>query len=140
MRGRWVGLGLLGALALGVSAGTVRAEEETSLDSELVVTKEGDVRFLSLRDWPVTRTDGVVRPAPLEEYLSLKFGQVSRAFDELAQRVEGLERRLEELGAAHRALEASLRALEAYAAKTEVTHGHAPQDTETAPGPSGESP
>ena len=100
--GCWLLLSALGMLLVGIwslSGWTEdRAADSTSSESnDLIVTKQGDVDFLSLRDWPVERKDGIVRPAPIETYLSMKFGQVAIHLQAIRHRLDALEQRVQQL-------------------------------------------
>ena len=126
MFGRFAaGLGIL--LVLGLASGTARggAEGEREPGEDLVVTKEGGVRFLSLKDWPIKRAGGVITVATMEEYLSMKFGQVRSRFEQTDARLAALEQRLQQLEDDRTALQRRLLALEATGQEPpqEVGHG-----------------
>lgn len=104
-------LSVASAFALSVSAPGGWAEQEQGHDEDLIVTKAGSARLLSLRDWPVKRTKGVLRPVPLEEYLSLKFGQVRDQLSAVDKRFEGLEQRFRQLEEDQRLLRQRLETL-----------------------------
>ncbi len=64
-------------------------------DDTLVVKQEGAHHLLLPKDWPVQYQEGRVTPVPIEEYLSMKFGQIKDAFDQTNQRLESIEQRLD---------------------------------------------
>jgi len=88
------------------------AKENPLTDDEVVVRTEGAHRLLLPKDWPVEHKDGVIAPIPLEEYLSLKFDQVSGAFEDTNRRLDALQRRVEQLEDAQKVLQTRLRLLE----------------------------
>ena len=108
------------------------SEERSSAsrsDDDLMVQEEGGVRTLSLRDWPASRANGVIRPVSLEEYLSLKFGQVRDRFKEGEERLDALNRQLRRVEAEQDAVQKRLLAVEqATHPPQEVTHGRATED------------
>ena len=82
-------------------------------DDEVVVKTEGSHRLLLPKDWPVERReDGVIAPASLEEYLSLKFDQVREEFQRANRRIEAMERRVEALEQERKTTDQRLRWLE----------------------------
>ena len=91
---------------------SVWAKNEPLTDDTVTVRIEGAHRLLLPKDWPVEHKDGRIAPAPIEEYLSLKFDQVKEAFTETDQRLAALEQRLDALERDDRALQKRLRALE----------------------------
>ena len=123
-------------------SGWAEEDRQPSNGEALMVTRKGGTRFLSLADWPVKRRQGVVTVAPLEEYLSMEFGQVRSDFAKIDQRLEGLEQRVQTLEKDRAALEEQLRLLlmEKQGAAQEVTHGPTTQEPEAAQRPSGGSP
>ncbi len=99
------------ALALGAWPASA---EDPLRDDELVVRQEGAHRLLLPKDWPVEhREDGVIQPVPVEQYLTLKFGRVADALDDVEQRLTRLEEALARLDAVDQALAQRLHALEA---------------------------
>ena len=88
------------------------AEEKRSSENDLVVTQEGGIQFLSIRDWPVRREQGVVRPATIEEYLSMKFGQMADRFEKMEARLKAAEQRMEQMDAERGALQQRMTVLE----------------------------
>jgi len=80
----------------GWSAGAM-AGDDPMTDDTVVVKTEGSHRLLLPNDWPVQQQDGLVTPAPVEEYLSLKFGQVRTKFESVDERLDRLERQVAEL-------------------------------------------
>ena len=93
---RAVGWMLLGAM-LAVALVSVGAEEDPLTDDEVVVRTEGAHRLLLPKDWPVQQRDGRFSPVPIEEYLSMKFGQVATKFDQFERRLSELEHQLQRL-------------------------------------------
>ena len=64
------------------------AEEPSSpnnpfTDDDVVIQRRGGVNLLLPRDWPVEERHGVQGPVPIEEYLSMKFGQMKEKFGDL---------------------------------------------------------
>ena len=100
-------------------------------DEAVVVMKRGGTRFLSLPDWPIAEKGGVRTVAPLEDYLSLKFGRVQSRFDAGDQRVEALERRLEALQTKQEKLQEQVQDLAQQIAEQEVTDGDTAQNAKT---------
>ena len=92
-------------------------------DDEVTVRTEGAHHLLLPKDWPVEQKDGRIAPAPIEEYLSMKFNQVKEAFTETDRRLAALEQRIEALERDHKALQKRLRVLEERAQQQEVTNG-----------------
>ena len=81
-------------------------------DDEVAVRTEGGHHVLLPKDWPVEQRDGRLVPIPIEEYLSMKFGQVATTFEERDRRLETLGQRLRELEEDHKMLQQRLRVLE----------------------------
>ena len=100
-----------------------QAKEEPMTDDEVVVKTEGAHRLLLPKDWPVEEKDGRIGPVPIEEYLSMKFGQVKEKFSDTEHQIGALEQRLQQLEADHKVLQKRLRLLEERAHEQEVTHG-----------------
>ena len=133
---------LVGAIGLSAGRASVWAEEKAAKtdspkEADLVVTTEGSMRYLSLKDWPVTRKNGIVTPVSLEEYLSMKFGQVRDSLNATTHRLEALERKFTQLEEDHTQLQAQMALLQQ--AEQEVTHGDTTQSPEASEGPSTES-
>ena len=96
-----------------MAGGGWAAEQGGLTDDEVVVKTEGAHRLLLPKDWPVERReDGVIAPASLEEYLSLKFDQVREEFHRANRRIEALERRVEALEQERKTTDQRLRWLE----------------------------
>ena len=70
------------------------------------------VRLLSPSDWPTERQGGVLKPIPMERYLSGKFGRVEEQLTALEQRITALEQVAQQSQADRKALEAKLQAWE----------------------------
>ncbi|PIQ83139.1 MAG: hypothetical protein COV75_08995 [Candidatus Omnitrophica bacterium CG11_big_fil_rev_8_21_14_0_20_63_9] len=105
------GWGACLALAAGLAV-PVAAEEATLTPDDVVVKTEGSHRLLLPRDWPVEHRDGRIAPVAIEEYLSMKFGQVRQKFDDTDERIDQLERRVKSLEEERSKLQQRLRALE----------------------------
>ena len=104
------------------------AKDQPLSDDEVVIRTEGAHRLLLPKDWPVEHKDGRIAPAPIEEYLSMKFDQVKEAFTETDRHFAALEQRLDLLERDNQILQKRLRVLEGRAEHNkEVTDGHAPQ-------------
>ena len=86
-----------GVLALVAAPGAGWAQEKPRIEDEIVVTEQGGVRFLSLRDWPVRRENDVIKPVTIEEYLSMKFKVIAEEFRALDRRLDAFEQRLHTL-------------------------------------------
>ena len=103
--------------------------EEPYTDDEVVIKTDEGSRLLLPKDWPVKREHGVVSPIPIEQYLSMKFGQVREKTNDIDQRVEVLEQRVQHLEEDNKALQRWLRLFEAREQqKKEVTDGHTTQN------------
>ena len=103
------------------------AKDQPLTDDEVVVRTEGAHRLLLPKDWPVEQKDGRIAPAPIEEYLSMKFDQVKEAFTETERHFAALEQRLELLERDNKMLQKRLRTLEERAEHKEVIDGHTTQ-------------
>ena len=139
--------GLLLILAI-VACGTPGGWTEEMKDAQpsakgdtLVIKEKGGTRFLSLSDWPMTRKGGVLKAAPLEEYLSMKFRQVSDALERVTQRLDALERQMTAMEEAQGMLLNRVKALEERSRPQEVANGHEAQGSgEAAEGTTSQSP
>lgn len=103
------------ALSVIVMIGMARrsaAEDATLTDEDVVVKTEGAHHLLLPRDWPIEHKDGRIAPVAMEEYLSMKFGQVRQKFDETDERLDGLTRRVKALEEDRNTLQQRLRVLE----------------------------
>jgi len=94
--------------------GAAETAEEALTDEEVIVKTEGGAHRLMLpKDWPVEQErPGLVRPAPIEVYLSMKFGQVREALNAVDRRLAAFEERLQELEDGQIALAVRVQALE----------------------------
>ena len=110
------------ALLLGLAPGA-SAEEAELTDETLAIRREAGHQLLLPNDWPVVRQDGVLAPVPLEEYLSMKFGQVRGVTDRSDRRLNALDRRLARVEEQQRALLLGLKALEARVTRKEDDDG-----------------
>jgi len=109
---------------LGFGAAPVSfAAEDPLTDDTVVVKSEGPHRLLLPSDWPVEHKDGRYAPVSMEEYLSMKFGQVREKFGDTEQRLEALERRLEQVERDTHALLKGLKFLEERINAQEERHG-----------------
>ena len=102
--GHWATGPLKGLLVAGFLLGgapdlTQGANDEkgSAVTDGIEVTQRGGTRFISLKDWPVTREGSTVRPVAIEEYLAMKFGQVAEQLAQVARRLEELTRSLKRL-------------------------------------------
>ena len=97
-------------------------------DDEVVVKTEGAHHLLLPKDWPVEQKDGRVAPVAIEEYLSLKFGQVKEKFNDTEQSLAVLAQQITRLEQENKALVKRIRLLEERVnAAEEVTDGHSTQ-------------
>ena len=126
---RWIGAWALGLLVIG---GALAIAEEgkpaSGKDETLVVKEKGGTRFLSLSDWPTARKGGVVKAAPLEEYLSMKFGQVRARFVQMDTRIAGLEQQIAQLEKGQRELLKGLKLFEERLQQQEASDGDQAKD------------
>lgn len=109
---RWRVVALLAAGWLAVWSVGAMADDDPMTDDTVVVKTEGSHRLLLPKDWPVQQQDGLVTPAPVEEYLSLKFGQVRTKFESVDERLDRLERHLAELAQQQKELLKGLKRLD----------------------------
>lgn len=121
----WVYL-LLFSFCLG-AAPVSFAKDEPLTDDTVRIKTEGSHRLLLPSDWAVEHKDGRFAPVPIEEYLSMKFGQVREKFSDADQRLDALERRLDQVEQENKALLKGLRVLGEQVATQEGNHGHTPQ-------------
>ena len=96
-------------------------------DDEVIVKTEGAHHLLLPKDWPVEQKDGRVAPIAIEEYLSLKFGQVKEKFNDTEQSLAALAQRITQLEQGNKALVKRIRVLEEHLNTEEVTDGHSTQ-------------
>ena len=96
-------------------------------DDEVIVKTEGAHHLLLPKDWPVEQKDGRVAPIAIEEYLSLKFGQVKEKFNDTGQSLAALAQRITRLEQEHKTLVKRIRLLEERLNAEEVTDGHSTQ-------------
>lgn len=109
-------------LMMGVSA-VFAANKSPLTDDTVVVKTEGSHNLLLPKDWPIKQEDGRLSPAPVEEYLSMKFGQVRTKFADTDARIDALEYRIAQLEQEQKALLKGLKAL-VDANQQEGTHGN----------------
>ena len=140
----WIIASLVSAGRASVWAEEKSATTESPKETDLVVTTKGNMRYLSLKDWPVKRKDGIAAPVSLEEYLSMKFGQLRDAFTATNQRLGALEQKLKQLEESHTQLQAQVSLLQQEAPapekEKEETHGDTTQSSEAAKSPPTEPP
>ncbi len=134
-------VGLLAALPRGWAKddSTTMSSKSEFTDDQVTVRLEGAHHLLLPKDWPVSQRDGLLSPAPIEAYLSMKFGQVREKFRDTDQRLGAIEQRLDRLEQDQKNLLKGLRLVEdrlQAAQPQEVTHGDATQNPEAASGPS----
>lgn len=104
--------GLVIAVSLGVCAPCGWAKDSALTDDTVAVRTEGSRHLLLPKDWPVEERDGRFVPIPIEEYLSMKFGQVAAAFEERDRRLGVLAQRLRKMEQDRNVLQQRLRLLE----------------------------
>lgn len=114
------------------------ASKSELTDDQVTVRHEGAHHLLLPKDWPVVQRDGVLSPAPIEAYLSMKFGQVREKFRDTDQRLSAIEQRLDQLEQDQKNLLKGLRLVEdrLQAAQPQETHGGETQNPEAASSPS----
>lgn len=99
------------AVLLAASADSFAANKDPLTDDTVVIKTEGSHNLLLPSDWPIKQENGRLAPAAVEEYLSMKFGQVRTKFTDTDARVDSLERRVSELESQQKALLKGLKAL-----------------------------
>ena len=108
----WVLAGCLAAWA----SPCVLADDDPLTDDTVTVKTEGSHRLLLPKDWPIKQQDGVIAPAPVEEYLSMKFDQVRTKFAGVDGRLDRLERQMADVSEQQKELLKGLKRLEQQAA------------------------
>lgn len=116
------------------------AEKPTLSDDKVEVRKERGHRLLLPKDWPIQYENGVISPAPIEQYLSMKFNQVRDMFAAIDTQLEDIEVRLERLEQAQNIMQKRLHLLEERAQSKEAAHGDTSSQLEATKGPSGQGP
>ncbi len=112
-----------------VWAAEPNTKDEPMTDEEVVVKTEGGTHRLMLpKDWPVEETPGLVRPAPIEIYLSMKFHQVKDAVTALDRRLDALEQRVTQLETDQKTAQKRLQQLEERVKQQEDANGHKTQE------------
>ncbi len=102
-------------------------------DDQVVVKTEGSHQLLLPNDWPIHQDkDGRIAPAAIEEYISMKFGQVRTRFGQVDGRIENLERQVVQLEKEQRELLKGLKLLEARLQQQETGHGNQEESGEEA--------
>lgn len=121
---------LLAVSLIAGAAVSARAAAESSSDAQdpmtddrVTVRTEGSHQLLLPKDWSVEQKDGRFAPVPMEEYLSMKFGQVRARFGQADKRVESLETRVVQLEKDQRDLLKGLKFLEERLQQQEASHG-----------------
>ena len=141
MRGLLLILAIVACGAPGGWTEEMKDAKPSAKNDTLVVKEKGGTRFLSLSDWPMTRKGGVIKAAPLEEYLSMKFGQVNDALARVTQRLDALERRMTAMDEQQGMLLNRVKMLEERFRPQEAANGHETQGGgEAAEGTTGGSP
>ncbi len=87
------------------------ANKDPLTDDTVVIKSEGSHNLLLPNDWPIKEENGKIAPASVEEYLSMKFGQVRTKFIDTDARIDALEHRINELESQQTALLKGLKAL-----------------------------
>ena len=135
---RWIVAGIVTAAGLAAAPMRARAEDKADApkDGDLVVTTAGNIRYISLKDWPARRKNGVISPVPMEEYLSMKFGQLREQLAAVNQRFQALEQKMKQFEESQTQLQAQVTQVKEDAAPTkEVSHGDEAKSPEAAKGP-----
>ena len=121
---RVLAVGMLAIAAIGVRAEAGPDTQDPMTDDRVSVRTEGSHQLLLPKDWPVEQKDGRFAPAPIEEYISMKFGQVRTRFGQVDVRIENLERQIVQLEKDQRELLKGLKLLEARVPQQEANHGN----------------
>lgn len=129
MRVALVCLGLTLSAALPLLAESSRDSKEILTDESVAVRTEGTHQLLLPKDWPVQQKDGHIAPAPIEEYMSMKFGQVRARFSQADDRMGLLERQIAALEKGQHELLRGLKALEERLQQKEADDGHKTQSS-----------
>ena len=99
--------------------------EDPMTDDRVSVRTEGAHQLLLPSDWPIHQDkDGRIAPAAIEEYISMKFGQVRTRFGQVDGRIENLEQQVVQLEKEQRELLKGLKLLEARLQQQETGHGN----------------
>lgn len=70
-----------------------KGEAETL--AQTTTTAEG-IQFRLPEDWPVVKRGGGVGPAPIEEYLAIKFNKIEARFQKIEERLSAFEEKAAE--------------------------------------------
>ena len=84
---------LVAMLAMGCPPAGAAADKAKSGASTVLKSEDG-LRFQLPADWPIEKHGSVVRPIPVEEYLSKKFEAMDARMRALEQQMTSLELRL----------------------------------------------
>ena len=105
-------------------SGVRAADEDPMTDDRVVIKTEGSHQLLLPNDWPVHQDkEGRPAAASIEEYISMKFGQVRARFGQMDARIEGLERQLAQLEKGQRDLLKGIKLLEERTQQQEASDG-----------------
>lgn len=100
------------------------AQEAELTDEHMTVRTEANHNLLLPNDWPIQQKDGQLGPVPVEQYLSMKFGQVRAKTQAMDQRLAVLEERVRILEAERQTLQIRVKTLEETIASQGEAHGH----------------
>ena len=107
--------------------GTTRQPGEDVLtDDQMTIKNDTGHHLLVPNDWPIEHRGSIISPVSVDQYLSMKFGQVKEKFGETDRRLDALERQLKQSDEDRKTLQARLRILEEderQRTAKEVTHG-----------------
>ena len=107
-----------------VAAPLLAAAEEVPLtDERMTVRTEANHNLLLPNDWPIEQKDGQLGPVPVEQYLSMKFGQVRAKTTSLDQRLAALEEHVRILETERQTLQIRVKTLEETAVSQGERHG-----------------
>ncbi len=123
---RWIARAGLALAIAGAAAVVVSAQEQDPMtDDRMVVKPQSPGHQLLLpNDWPIEHAEnGVIKPAAIEQYLSMKFQQVRARFEQTDRRIQQLETRLVTMEEERKTLLTRLRLLEERAAQPQPMEG-----------------
>lgn len=100
------------------------AQDAELTDEQMTVRTEANHNLLLPKDWPIEQKDGQLGPVPVEQYLSMKFGQVRAKTQATDQRLAALEARVRILEAERQTLQIRVKTLEDAALLQGGSNGH----------------
>lgn len=92
---------VIGISSAGYAETAVREEETPPAAAPSLTTAEG-IQFALPEDWPVVKRGGGVGPAPIEEYLAIKFGKIDARLKAVEERLAAMEKKPEETEVRHK--------------------------------------